>query len=73
MSHRIGRLDGVRQRGITLLLVEVDLKAFKERDLGQEKLDEVRSAFGRPENGLKTIVRFAYGFTGRDYAPIRRT
>src|SRR3954447_3693970 len=68
MSHRIGRLDGLRQRGITLLLVEVDLKAFKELDLSQEKLDEVRRAFSAcRQNGLKAIVRFAYGFTGRDY------
>jgi hypothetical protein len=68
MSHRIGRLDGLRQRGITLLLVEVDLKAFKERDLSPEKLDEVRRAFAAVrQNGLKAIVRFAYGFTGRDY------
>jgi hypothetical protein len=68
MSHRIGRVDGLRQRGITLLLVEVDLKAFKERDLSQEKLDEVRRAFAAARlHGLKAIVRFAYGFTGRDY------
>ena len=68
MSHRIGRLDGLRRRGMTLLLVEVDLKAFKERDLTPEKLDEVRRAFAAVrQNGLKAIVRFAYGFTGRDY------
>lgn len=68
MSHRIGRLDGLRERGITLLLVEVDLKSFKERDLTPEKLDEVRRMFAAVrQNGLKAIVRFAYGFTGRDY------
>jgi hypothetical protein len=68
MSNRIGRLDGLRERGITLLLVEVDLKAFKERDLTDEKLNEVRQAFAAVrQNGLKAIVRFAYGFTGRDY------
>ena len=68
MSHRIGRLDGLRQRGITLLLIEVDLKAFKEGDLTPVKLDEVMQAFAAArQNGLKTIVRFAYGFTGRDY------
>ena len=56
------------QRGITLLLVEIDLKAFKERDLTPEKLDEVRQAFAAVRrHGLKAIVRFAYGFTGRDY------
>jgi hypothetical protein len=68
MSHRIGRLDGLRQRGITLVLIEADLKAFKERDISQEKLEELGRAFGAVrQNGLKTIVRFAYGFTGRDY------
>jgi hypothetical protein len=68
MSHRIGRLDGLRQRGMTLVLVEVDLKAFKERDLTQEKLNEVQQAFAAVrQHGLKAIVRFAYGFTGRDY------
>ena len=68
MSNRIGRLEGLRERGITLLLVEVDLKAFKERDLTEEKLNEVQQAFAAVrQHGLKAIVRFAYGFTGRDY------
>jgi Domain of unknown function (DUF4832)/Domain of unknown function (DUF4874) len=68
MSNRIGRLDGLRERGITLVLVEVDLKAFKERDLTEEKLNEVQQAFAAVrQHGLKAIVRFAYGFTGRDY------
>jgi hypothetical protein len=68
MSHRLGKLDGLRARGISLLLIEVDLKAFKDRDLSPEKLDEVRRAFAATrQNGLKAIVRFAYGFTGRDY------
>src|SRR5262249_4610058 len=59
MSHRIGRLDGLRERGITLLLVEVDLKPFKERDLTPEKLDELRQAFAATRrDGLKSIVRF---------------
>ena len=68
MSHRLGRLDDLRGRGITLLLVEVDLKAFKERDLSPEKLDEVKAAFAAARrHGLKLVVRAAYGFTGRDY------
>src|SRR4051812_43169033 len=45
VSHRIGRLDGLRQRGITLVLIEADLKTFKEREISQEKLDELRRAF----------------------------
>jgi hypothetical protein len=68
MSNRMSRLDGLRERGITLLLVEVDLKTFKERDLPLEKLEEVQAAFAAVRlHGLKVIVRFAYGFTGRDY------
>jgi hypothetical protein len=68
MSNRIGKLDGLRERAITLLLVEVDLKAFKERDLTEEKLKEVQQAFAAVrQHGFKAIVRFAYGFTGRDY------
>jgi hypothetical protein len=68
MSNRMTRLDGLRERGMTLLLVEVDLKAFKERDLTPEKLDEVQGAFAAVRrHGLKAIIRFAYGFTGRDY------
>ena len=41
----MGQLDGLRERRITLLLVEVDLKAFKERELTPKKLDEVQQAF----------------------------
>jgi hypothetical protein len=68
MSHRLGRLDDLRGRGITLLLVEVDLRAFKELEIGPEKLDEVKDAFAAARReGLKLIVRAAYGFTGRDY------
>jgi hypothetical protein len=44
------------------------LKAFKERELTAVKLDEIQGAFAAVRrHGLKAIVRFAYGFTGRDY------
>ena len=36
MSHRLGRLDNLRGRGITLLLVEVDLRAFNADFRGAE-------------------------------------
>lgn len=68
MSGRMGRLDDLRGRGIALLLIEVDLKAYKDRDLDPAKLDELRAAFAATrEHGLKAVVRAAYGFTGRDY------
>jgi hypothetical protein len=68
MSDDMDRLAGLRARGITLLLIEVDLRDFKDRPLSPAKLDELRSAFDKTrEHGLKAIVRAAYGFTGRDY------
>jgi hypothetical protein len=67
MSHRLGLLDNLRGRGITLLLLEVDLRAFKGRDITPEKLNEVRAAFAAARrHELKVVVRTAYGFTGRD-------
>ena len=68
MSHRMDRLDALRERGITLVLLEMDLRDFKERDISPEKLDELRRAFAAArQHGLKVIFRAAYGFTGRDY------
>jgi Domain of unknown function (DUF4832)/Domain of unknown function (DUF4874) len=68
MSHRIGGLEALRPKGITLVLVEMDLRDFKDREISPEKLDELRRAFAMArQNGLKVISRAAYGFTGRDY------
>jgi len=68
MSGRMEGLERLRERGITLLLVEMDLRDFKDREISSEKLTELRRAFSRArENGLKVIFRAAYGFTGRDY------
>ena len=68
MVDRMNGLDGLWARGITLLLVEMNLREFKEREIGAEKLDELRHALAAVrQNGLKMIFRAAYGFTGRDY------
>src|SRR5215211_7059951 len=68
MSHRMDRLEDLRQQGISLLLVEMDLRDFKERDLTPEKLEELRQAFAAArQRGLKAIFRAAYGFTSQDY------
>src|SRR6476659_6129627 len=68
MSHRLSGLDGLRKQGITLLLLEMDLRDFKERDLSREKLDELRHALTAARRaGLKVIFRAAYGFTSQDY------
>lgn len=68
-SDRVEDLGSLRgERRITLLLVTIDLRDYKDRDLDAAKLDEVRGAFEAAHAaGLKVIARAAYGFTGRDY------
>jgi hypothetical protein len=61
-------LNNLRKQGISLLLVEMNLREFKDRDLTPAKLDELRRAFESARtHGLKIIFRAAYGFTNRDY------
>lgn len=61
-------LGHLRAQGISLVLVEMDLRAFKNCDLPPEKLDELRAAFAAARRaGLKVIFRAAYGFTDHDY------
>jgi hypothetical protein len=68
MTGRTRNLDGLRQQGISLLLVETDLREFKERDLSTEKLAEIRESLtAARQAGLKVIFRAAYGYTNRDY------
>ncbi len=68
MSNQVAGLDRLRAAGITLILVEMDLREFKEREISPEKLDELRRAFhAAREHGLKVIFRAAYGFTDQDY------
>jgi hypothetical protein len=67
-TTRMTGLRQLREQGISLVLVEMDLRAFKERELTREKLDELRAALAAARQaGLKVIFRAAYGFTDRDY------
>jgi hypothetical protein len=67
-TGRMKNLDGLRQQGISLLLVETDLREFKESELSTEKLAEIREALTAARRaGLKVIFRAAYGYTNRDY------
>jgi hypothetical protein len=67
-TARLTGLEQLREQGISLVLVEMDLRAFKERELTREKLDELRASLeAARQAGLKVIFRAAYGFTDRDY------
>ncbi|HUD45428.1 MAG TPA: DUF4832 domain-containing protein [Candidatus Baltobacteraceae bacterium] len=67
-TTRMTGLERLREQGISLVLVEMDLRAFKDRALTPEKLDELRAALtAARQAGLKVIFRAAYGFTDRDY------
>ena len=67
-TGRTRNLDGLRRQGISLLLVQTDLREFKERDLSTEKLTEIRESLTAARRaGLKVIFRAAYGYTNRDY------
>ena len=67
-SDRMERLENLREQGIALLLVTLDLREFKDRELDAAKLGELQRALGvAGEHGFKVIFRAAYGFTDRDY------
>ncbi|HWD20000.1 MAG TPA: DUF4832 domain-containing protein [Verrucomicrobiae bacterium] len=54
--------------GRRLIMVELDLRAFKDRPLTAEKLAELHGRMTEARRaGVKLIFRAAYGFTGRDY------
>jgi hypothetical protein len=67
-SDRMERLDTLRAQGIALLLVTLDLREFRDRDLTAAKLEELGQAMSLArQHGFKVIFRAAYGFTQRDY------
>lgn len=67
-SDRMDRLEPLRAQGISLVLVTFDLREFRDRDLADEKLAELRQALNvARQQGFKVLFRAAYGFTGRDY------
>jgi hypothetical protein len=67
-SDRMERLDTLRAQGISLLLVTLDLRDFKDAPVSAQKLDELQRALDVSRNGgYKIIFRAAYGFTKEDY------
>lgn len=67
-TGRTRQLEELRPQASTLILVTMDLRDFKDRELTPAKLDELRQAMAAArERGLKVIFRAAYGFTRQDY------
>lgn len=63
-----GDFEGIRATGSTIILLTVNLKDFRNRQLNDAKLDEIDSALKAVRKaGLKVIFRAAYGFTDADY------
>jgi len=62
-SGNLERLDELNDRGVSLVFLAYDLNVFVDKDISQEKLDELSNAFRTIKaHGLKVIFRAAYGF-----------
>jgi len=63
-----GDLTAIRKEGISLLLLTLDLRHYRDRPLDDAKLERLDFALKAVrEAGLKVIFRAAYGFTDADY------
>ena len=64
----IGDLKEFRSRGVSIVLLEANLKGYASRDLDTTKLNQISTAFNRARTaGLSVIFRAAYTFDGNDY------
>lgn len=62
-TDNLKSVDKLKESGITLVLLAYDLSEFVDSEIAQSKLDELSCAFEiLRENGLKAILRSAYGF-----------
>ncbi|MEI6602884.1 MAG: DUF4832 domain-containing protein [Clostridia bacterium] len=64
-STDIWGFDLLKGKGISVVLLEVDLKAFLTTPISVAKLDEIRGAFDEArKNGIQLMFRAAYDFKG---------
>lgn len=62
-SGNLDRLNELSDLGVSLVFLAYDLNEFVDKEISQEKLDELTNAFIMIRaQGLKTIFRAAYGF-----------
>ena len=65
MTDDIWGLDKLKSQGISMILLEANLKDFLTTPISDAKLSEIRSAFSKArQNGLEVIFRAAYDFDG---------
>ncbi len=58
-------IESIRAQGITNVLLEADISAFKTTPISDAKLQEIRSAFSAARKyGVSVIFRAAYDFVG---------
>jgi len=58
-------LDTLKAQGISVILLEVDLKAFLTGPISDAKLTEIKNAFAQARKyGLQVMFRAAYDYTG---------
>lgn len=67
-SENLGDLTGLRETGISLILLTLDMKHYRDHSLDEAKLSVLNESLHRIRKaGLKVIFRAAYGFTDADY------
>jgi len=65
LSDDLWGLDQLKEQGIRIIQIKVDLKAFLSAPISNAKLNEIRKAFSlAKKNGLEVIFRAAYDYTG---------
>lgn len=67
-AEQPGDLAGLLDNGISLVLLTLDLRHYRNRELDDAKLFILDEAFRKiRSSGVKVIFRAAYGFTDSDY------
>lgn len=67
-AESLGNLTDLRENGISLVLLTLDLKHYRNRPLDDARLSVLDESMHRIRDaGVKVIFRAAYGFTDADY------
>ena len=67
-TDNVSELRGFRNRGVSIVLLEANLKDYATRPMDSQKLREIEGAFDAARNaGLSVIFRAAYTYDNSDY------